>query len=74
MYVEPFAGGGAIFFAKEPAPCGVINDTNGEMVNFYEVLKRDFTALQAEIEISLHSRERHRQAEVVYNNPPCSTA
>jgi hypothetical protein len=66
---EPFIGGGAIFFAKEPAPCEVINDTNGEMVNFYEVLKRDFTALQAEIEISLHSRERHRQAEVVYSNP-----
>jgi DNA adenine methylase len=69
IYVEPFIGGAAIYFAKEPAPCEVINDTNGELVNFYEVLKRDFPALQQEIEISLLSRKRHHQASVIYNNP-----
>ncbi|GMO59864.1 MAG: DNA adenine methylase [Treponemataceae bacterium] len=69
MYVEPFMGGGAIFFAKEPSPAETINDTNGELINFYEVIKRDFPALQSEIEISLHSRKQHHQAEVVYANP-----
>ena len=49
--------------------CEVINDTNGELINFYEVLKRDFTALQREVEISLHSRKQHHNAEVIYNNP-----
>ncbi|MDR0374617.1 MAG: DNA adenine methylase [Treponema sp.] len=68
-YVEPFAGGAAIYFAKEPAVCEVINDTNGELVNFYEVMKRDFSALQSEIEVSLHSRRQHRQAQVIYANP-----
>jgi DNA adenine methylase len=69
MYCEPFCGGAAIFFAKEPSPVEVIYDTNGEIINFYEVLKRDFPTLEREIEISLHSRKQHHQAEVVYANP-----
>jgi DNA adenine methylase len=69
IYCEPFLGGAAIFFAKEPSPVEVINDTNGELINFYEVLQRDFPALEKEVAISLHSRKQHRQAEIIYNNP-----
>ena len=69
VYCEPFCGGAAIFFAKEPSGVEIINDTNGEIINFYEVLKRDFPALEREIEISLHSRKQHRQARVIYENP-----
>ncbi|MDR2551546.1 MAG: DNA adenine methylase [Treponema sp.] len=69
IYCEPFLGGAAIFFAKEPSPVEVINDTNGELINFYEVLQRDFTALEREVAISLHSRKQHRHAEVIYHNP-----
>jgi DNA adenine methylase len=69
VYCEPYCGGAAIFFAKEPSKVEIINDTNGEIINFYEVLKRDFPALEREIEISLHSRKQHRQAKVVYANP-----
>jgi DNA adenine methylase len=47
----------------------IINDTNGEIANFYEVLKRDFAALEKEVAISLHSRKQHRQARVIYENP-----
>jgi DNA adenine methylase len=69
LYCEPFLGGAAIFFAKEPSKVEIINDTNGEIVNFYEVLQRDFTALEKEVAITLHSRDRHRQARVIYENP-----
>ena len=69
VYCEPFLGGAAIFFAKEPSKVEVINDTNGELINFYEVLKRDFTALEKEVAISLHSRKKHHQAQVIYENP-----
>ena len=69
VYCEPFLGGAAIFFAKQPSKVEIINDTNGEIINFYEVLKRDFTALEKEAAISLHSRKQHRQARVVYENP-----
>ncbi|MDR0474563.1 MAG: DNA adenine methylase [Treponema sp.] len=69
LYCEPFIGGAAVFFAKEPSKVEIINGTNGEIINFYEVLKRDFSALEREIEISLHSRKQHRQAQVIYENP-----
>jgi DNA adenine methylase len=69
LYCEPFLGGAAVFFAKEPSRVEIVNDTNGEIVNFYEVLQRDFTALEKEVIITLHSRDRHRQARVIYENP-----
>lgn len=36
-YVEPFAGGAQVFFRKEPSPVEVLNDIDGELVNFYRV-------------------------------------
>jgi DNA adenine methylase len=69
IYCEPFLGGAAVFFAKPPSEVEIINDTNGELINFYEVLQRDFPALEKEIVISLHSRKQHHQAEIIYNNP-----
>ncbi|WP_300601912.1 DNA adenine methylase [Niabella sp.] len=69
LYAEAFAGGAAIFFAKPPSAVEVLNDTNGELINFYRVIKDTFSELLAEIESTLHSRKLHKQAWVVYSNP-----
>jgi DNA adenine methylase len=69
IYVEPFVGGGAVFFSKEPSQVEVINDINSEMVNFYQQAKVNFSMLEQEVKISLHSRDLHRKASVVYSNP-----
>jgi len=69
IYCEPFIGGAAVYFAKKPSKVEIINDCNGEIVNFYEVVKRDFSALEKEVAISLHSRKTHRQARVINENP-----
>lgn len=69
VYVEPFFGGGSLFFLKEPSKLEVINDTNKAMVNFYRTVQNDFTALEKEIRITLHSRDLHRKARVIYENP-----
>ena len=69
VYIEPFVGGGAVFWAKEPSKLEILNDTNRELINFYDVLKNDFVSLEKEVKISLHSRDLHRRAWVVYNNP-----
>lgn len=69
LYCEPFVGGAAVFFAKLPSEVEVLNDTNREMINFYKVVQNDFISLEKEIRISLHSRDLHRKASVIYNHP-----
>ena len=69
LYSEPFAGGAAVLFAKEPSTIEVINDTNTELINFYKVVQTDYVSLEKEINITLHSRKQHQQASVIYNNP-----
>lgn len=69
LYCEPFIGGGAVFFAKPPSEVEVLNDTNRELINFYKVVQNDFVSLEMEIRISLHSRDQHRKASVIYNHP-----
>lgn len=69
MYCEPFFGGGALFFAKHKAEVEIINDLNGEVINFFKVLKSKFPALQKEIQATLHSRELYKKAMKIYNHP-----
>lgn len=69
LYAEVFVGGGAIFWSKAPSEVEVINDTNRELINFYEVVQNEFVDLEKMIRISLHSRSLHRDATVIYNNP-----
>jgi DNA adenine methylase len=69
IYTEAFFGGGAIFFDKEPSEVEVINDLNGEVVNFYKVITTDFWRLNELIQSTLHSREQYEEATVVYNHP-----
>lgn len=69
VYVEPFFGGGAVFWAKEPAQVEFVNDINGEVANFYRVLKSDYPALKAEVDLTLHNEHTHREACNIYRNP-----
>lgn len=69
IYCEPFFGGGALFFAKPKSEVEIINDKNGEVINFFKVVKTKFPELQKEIQGTLHSREHYKKAMVVYANP-----
>jgi DNA adenine methylase len=69
LYAEPFFGGGAVFFMKEKSQVEVINDTNRELVNFYTVAQTRFAELQHIIRLTLHSRDAHHSAEIIYHNP-----
>lgn len=73
IYCEPFFGGGALFFAKPKAEVEIINDLNGEVINFFKVLKSKFPALQKEIQATLHSRELYKKAMKIYNDPKAYT-
>ena len=41
VYTEAFCGGAAVLFAKEPAPCEVINDINAEIINIHTIKPLD---------------------------------
>jgi len=69
VYTEAFAGGAALLFAKEPSKVEVINDLNGELINFYRVCQLDFEALKREIETSIHARELHGHSNYIYKHP-----
>lgn len=69
LYCEPFFGGGALYFAKQPSQIEVINDKNDFVINFYRVLKTRFDELKAEVEASLSSRSIHRKAAWIMKNP-----
>jgi DNA adenine methylase len=69
IYCEPFFGGGAVFFSKSPSKLEVINDINGELINFYRVIKTKFKKLEKEVKCTLHSRESHQAANIILGYP-----
>jgi DNA adenine methylase len=69
LYCEPFVGGAAVFWIKRPSEVEVINDSNGELINFYHVVKHNYDALIAMIHDTLHHRKQHTHAWVIYLNP-----
>ncbi len=62
QYVEPFTGGGAIFFAKTKSKNEVINDFDGRITNFYRVAATKFEELQLMIQGTAHSEVEHRRS------------
>ena len=40
-YCEPFAGSAAVLINREPAPVETYNDIDGDVVNFFKVLRED---------------------------------
>ncbi|GAA5036699.1 hypothetical protein GCM10011506_29900 [Marivirga lumbricoides] len=69
LYCEPFVGGAAVFFAKQPSEMEVINDLNGEVVNFYRVCHSDFNKLEKLIKSTPHSRQVHKETHDMLKNP-----
>ncbi len=47
-YIEPFFGGGALFFHLEPKKA-IINDINTKLMDFYKGVKSDFKTLKKEL-------------------------
>mgnify|MGYP003591766479 CR=1 FL=1 len=57
-YVEPFAGGAALFFMRpQPAKVEVLNDLNGQLVNLYRVVQHHFDEFVRQFDYAVTSRE-----------------
>ncbi len=58
-YVEAFAGGAQVFFRKEPSKVEVLNDLDGEIVNFYRVCQQHYEELVRYFRFMVVSRAWH---------------
>jgi DNA adenine methylase len=56
-YVEAFAGGAQVLFHKEPSKVEVLNDLDGEIVNFFRVCQQHHEELVRYLRCTLVSRK-----------------
>jgi DNA adenine methylase len=55
-YIEPFFGGGSVFFGKQPSKYEVVNDIYDDLVNLFQVLKTCPREFLCELQHTLYSR------------------
>lgn len=67
-YIEPFLGGGAVFFQQEPNNA-IINDINEPLINFYRQLATQYDRVMDELQ-TLHEIYEHN--EDVYSTKKCA--
>ncbi len=61
-YCEPFAGSAAVLLNRIPAPVETCNDIDGEVVNFFRVLREEPLELARVIALTPFSREEFHRA------------
>jgi len=71
-YCEPFAGSAAVLLNRAPSPVETCNDIDGEVVNFFEVLRDQKEQLIEAIGLTPFSREEFYKA-VTRNGNEIST-
>lgn len=74
-YCEPFAGSGAVLLNRPPSPVETYNDLDGEVANFFRVLRDSKAELVEKIGLTPFSREEFGLAcELVPDLPPVERA
>ncbi len=56
-YVEAFLGGAQVFFHKEPSPTEILNDLDGDVVNFFRVCQLHYEELVRFLKFIVVSRQ-----------------
>ena len=58
-YIEPFLGGGAVFFHLEPKQA-IINDVNSRLIAFYECVRNHYDDMRTELDLIQELYERNQ--------------
>lgn len=68
-YVEPFAGAASVLLRKDPAPYEVLNDRDGQVVNFFRVLRERPDEFIRRVELTPWSRREFELAAEPCDDP-----
>lgn len=63
-YIEPFFGGGALFFYLEPRDA-IINDINKNLIDFYKEVKNNYTRMKNELSFL---EQEYKKNRIVFEN------
>jgi len=66
--VEPYCGAASLFFRKVPSPIEVINDLNGEIVNFLRILRNQQDELISLLRQTPYARQEFNEAKMHSSN------
>ena len=58
-YIEPFLGGGAVYFHLEPEQA-IINDVNSKLITFYECVRNHYDDMRTELDLIQELYERNQ--------------
>jgi DNA adenine methylase len=69
-YCEPFAGAASVFFARKPAPVEILNDLDGDVVNFFRVMQdaQQFRELRRRLLWTPYALEEFLRAVEILND------
>lgn len=62
LYAEPFGGMAGVLMARQPAGCEIVNDLNGRIINWWEVVRDAPDEFAALVEFTPHSRTAFERA------------
>ena len=69
-YVEPFFGGGSVFFAKSPALVETINDLDSAVMSFFRVLRDQPEEFLRLAQLTPYSRELYSECRATWQEEP----
>lgn len=64
VYLEPFAGSAAVLLAKPRSTHEILNDVDGNVVNFYRVLREDPDELERVCRLTPYARDEFAGADL----------